>query len=84
MMSRPLHPPLVKAIVTHPLCVICRTYTSWDAYIATNQLISNIIMMRTLYKALADLSVLKHTWHMHVIILSNLLTCGAHLTFIMR
>lgn len=66
------------------MCFLCRTYTNWDAYITANQSFANIMMARTLYEPLADLSVLRFTWHMHVNILVNLLTYGAHLAFIMR
>lgn len=62
----------------------CRTYTNWDAYLCTNQFVSNLLISRTLLKALADVSVLKYTWHMHLNILLNLITCGAHLAFILR
>jgi hypothetical protein len=68
---------------TH-LVLSCRTYTAWDAYISTNMIISNLIMIRTLFRALADPHVLRFTWHMHVNILLNLVTCAANLLLIIR
>jgi hypothetical protein len=36
-------------------------------------LISNLVIARALFRALADPSALVHTWHMHLIIASNII-----------
>lgn len=65
-------------------CCCHRVYTNWDAYIATNQFISNSLLTRVWWRALADMSVLRYTWHMHVNIVVNLITSGAHVLYIRR
>lgn len=59
-------------------------YTNWDAYIATNQFISNSLLTRVWWRALADTSVLRYTWHMHVNMALNLITSAAHVLYIRR
>jgi hypothetical protein len=59
-------------------------YTSWDTYLSWNQLIANIIIARSLHKALADWSVLRFTWHMHVTFLINILSTAMNLVLALR
>jgi hypothetical protein len=40
-------------------CCCHRVYTNWDAYIATNQFISNSLLTRVWWRALADMYVLR-------------------------
>lgn len=62
----------------------CRTYTFWDGYISTNMIISNLIITRTLFRALASTAAFKYTWHMHANIVLNCGTCAANLWLIFR
>lgn len=61
-----------------------RTYTFWDGYISTNMIISNVIMTRTLFRALANTAAFRYTWHMHANIALSLGTCAANLWLIFR
>jgi hypothetical protein len=69
---------LIAAVSPHS------AYTSWDTYLSWNQLIANIIIARSIHKALADLSVIKYTWHMHVTFLLNILSTAINLVLALR
>jgi hypothetical protein len=47
-------------------------------------IISNVIMTRTLFRALANTAAFRYTWHMHANIALNLGTCAANLWLIFR
>jgi hypothetical protein len=42
-----------------------RLYTNWDIYVAINQSLGILVVLRTWWEALADMSVLKHSWNIH-------------------
>jgi hypothetical protein len=47
-------------------------------------LVSNMVIARALFRALADTSALVHTWHMHLIMVLNIIACTANLVLIFR
>jgi hypothetical protein len=59
-------------------------YTNWDVYVAINQSLGIIVVLRTWWDALADMSVLKDTWNIHSNVLLWVVLNAITLTLIFR
>lgn len=75
---------MLKITEEYAVLVFCRIYTYLDTYIATNMILCIAVVARSLSKALADPSILKYSWHLHVQIVLSMVSCVANLTVIFR
>lgn len=66
------------------LAVACRTYTNYDTYISSHLLAMSLLFAVALLKVWTDPTALAQTWHIHVTILMNIVSCAANLKLIMR